>query len=167
VEGDREKCLAAGMDDYVTKPFSFGELERALTRWLPADRKAQAASQHVDPQVLERMRALRGNGASDLVTRIIGVYLDDAPGRLRSMQEAVARGDAAGMGRAAHAFKSASANLGAKGLAELCVRMESLGRASSTTGADRLMTEIETEYRQVAAELKAHAASAASCTVTA
>ena len=166
VEGDREKCLAAGMDDYVTKPFSFGELERALTRWLPADRKAQAASPHIDLQVLEQMRTLRGNGGSNLVTRIIGVYLNDAPDRLRSMQEAVARGDAAGMGRTAHAFKSASANLGAKGLAELCLRMESLGRASSTTGADRLMTEIETEYRQVAAELKAHAGSAASCTMT-
>ena len=166
VEGDRERCLAAGMDDYVSKPFAFRELERALIRWLPADRKAPPRSPHVDLQVLERMRTLRGNGGTHLVTRIIGVYLSDAPSRLRSMQEAVARGDAAGMGRAAHAFNSASANLGATGLAELCVRMESLGRASSTNGADRLMAEIETEYRQVAAELTAHAGTAASHVVT-
>jgi len=157
VEGDREKCLAEGMDDYVTKPFSLDQLERALRRWLPAECKAQTGAPCIDLQVLERMRALRGNGGTDLVTRIISVYLKDAPGRLRSLQEAVAQGDTVAMGRTAHAFKSASANLGAASLAKLCQRMESLGRASSTGGADGLLAEIDAEYAQVAAELSAHA----------
>jgi HPt (histidine-containing phosphotransfer) domain-containing protein len=162
IEGDREKCLAAGMDDYVTKPFSLDQLERALRRWLPEGSKAQKSPPRVDIQALERIRALRGNGGTDLVTKIIGVYLSDAPARLRSLQEAVARGDAAAMGQAAHAFKSASANLGATGLAELCQRMENLGRVSSTQGAASLVAEIEAEYAQVAAELSVHAGSHAS-----
>jgi CheY-like chemotaxis protein len=160
IEGDREKCLAAGMDDYVTKPFSLEQLEKALRRWLPVPCAAETAVSRIDQQVLERMRALGGNGGTSLVTKIIGVYLSDAPGRLRSLQEAVARGDAAAMGRAAHAFKSASANLGATGLAELCLRMEGLGRSSSTSGAEGLLAAIETEYAQVAVELSAHAGSA-------
>jgi CheY-like chemotaxis protein/HPt (histidine-containing phosphotransfer) domain-containing protein len=159
VEGDREKCLAAGMDDYVTKPFSLDQLERALRRWLPEARNAEKGPPRVDIKVLEQIRALRGNGGTDLLAKIIGVYLSDAPIRLSSLQEAVARGDAAAMARTAHAFKSASANLGAMGLAELCRRMEDLGRASSTSGAESLVVEIETEYTRVAAELSAHAGS--------
>ena len=157
VEGDREKCLAGGMDDYVTKPFSLNQLERALRRWLPEERNAGRDQPRIDIQALEQIRALRGDGGANLVTKIIGVYLSDAPARLRSLQEAVARGDAAAMRRAAHAFKSASANLGATGLAELCRRMEDLGRASSIQGAQSLVAEIETEYAQVAAELSVHA----------
>jgi CheY-like chemotaxis protein/HPt (histidine-containing phosphotransfer) domain-containing protein len=156
VDGDREKCLAAGMDDYVTKPFSFDQFERALRRWLPAADPVAKSTPCIDVQVLERMRALRGNGGSDLAAKVIGVYLNDAPGRLRSLQEAVARGDTVAMGRTAHAFKSASANLGATTLAELCQRMESLGRTSSMSGVDGLLAEIETAYALAAAELSAH-----------
>ena len=162
VEGDREKCLAVGMDDYVTKPFSLDQLERVLRRWLPAERKAEKSAPRIDLQVLENMHALGGNGGTSLVTKLIGIYLSDAPKRLRSLQEAVARGDRVTMGRAAHAFRSASANLGAAALTELCRRMESLGRAGSTNGAGGLLAEIETEYAQVAAELSAHAGNAES-----
>ena len=132
VEGDREKCLAAGMDDYVAKPFTIGQLEQALRRWLPAAGANGNAPPRIDPEVLQRMRALGGDNGTGFVKKIIGIYLSDAPARLQSLQEAVAHGDAAAMGRAAHAFKSASANLGAAALADLCLRMEGLGRSSST-----------------------------------
>jgi HPt (histidine-containing phosphotransfer) domain-containing protein len=130
-----------------------------LRRWLPQVRDAEKGPSCVDTQVLEQIRALRGNGGTDLLAKIIGIYLSDAPIRLRSLQEAVARGDAGAMARAAHAFKSSSANLGAMGLAELCRRMEDLGRASSTSGAESLVAEIETQYTRVAAELSVHAGS--------
>jgi HPt (histidine-containing phosphotransfer) domain-containing protein len=145
------------MDDYVTKPFSYDQLERSLRRWLPAAAALGETPSHIDLQVLERMRALGGNGGASLVTKLIGVYLGDAPGRLRSLQEAVTRGDTATMGATAHAIKSASANLGATALSELCRRMEGLGRASSTSGADGLLAEIEAEYARVAVELSTHA----------
>ena len=168
VEGDRDKCLAAGMDDYVTKPFSVGQLEHALRRWLPAPGAAQPQSEavktvrqdralpHLDLQVLEGVRALGGNG-DELVTKVIGVYLGDAPGRLQSLREAVARSDVLAAQRAAHAFKSASANLGAAALAGLCRRMEGLKPEDSASRATALLAEIEAEYSAVAADLSARA----------
>jgi len=166
VEGDREKCLAAGMDDYVTKPFTLDRLERVLRRWLSVPEMVQPqgttvdtvvperALLHLDIRVLEGIRALDGNGDA-LVTKVIGVYLGDAPGRLQALREAVVRGDALAAQRAAHAFKSASANLGAAALAELCRRMEN----ERATGATALLAEIEAEYSVVAAELSARAGS--------
>ena len=109
---------------------------------------------HLDIRVLEGIRALDGNGDA-LVTKVIGVYLGDAPGRLQALREAVVRGDALAAQRAAHAFKSASANLGAAALAELCRRMEN----ERATGATALLAEIEAEYSVVAAELSARAGS--------
>ena len=160
VEGDREKCLAAGMDDYLSKPFSLDQLERALRRWLPLTRAAQArgtvdtaqSATHLDARVLEDVRALGENG-DELLTKVIGAYLGDAPGRLQSLREAVARGDDLAARRTAHAFKSASANLGAAALADLCRRMEK----DPENRAGALLAEIETEYSVVAAELSARA----------
>jgi two-component system sensor histidine kinase/response regulator len=149
IEGDREKCLAAGMDDYVAKPFSRDQLERALRRWLPAGSETKAR-QSVVPQVLDRVGAM---GSADLVTKVIGLYLNDSPQRLRELREALERGDTAGRGRIAHALKSASANLGAMTLGELCQRMERLGGTASTNEAQELLAAIEAEYAQVDAEL--------------
>jgi PAS domain S-box-containing protein len=161
VVGDREKCLAAGMDDYVTKPFSLEQLKQALRRWLPARVEAQTGVPRIDRQALERMRALRGTGGSELVARVVDAYLMDAPGRLAALRRALLQDDAPGMAQTAHAFKSGCANVGALGLAEICRRLEALGRTGSLTGAGAMLAEIEAEYPLAEAELAAHAQGAA------
>jgi signal transduction histidine kinase/CheY-like chemotaxis protein len=151
VEGERDKCLAAGMDDYLAKPFSVEQLEAVLRRWLPTIPEAGPVRMHVDEKVLEKMLVL-GGGGRDLLCRLIDLFLLDAPDRLAAIQDALSRGDARALARAAHAFRSASANLGATTLAELCARIEQDCAAGSTEGADRGVAAVEDELGHVTAD---------------
>jgi len=150
VEGDREKCLAAGMDDYLSKPFSLQQLEHILRRWLPGVEEEQAP--HVDAAVLENLLVQTGGGP-DLLRSLIGAYLKDAPLRMAAIHDGMERRDPAAVARAAHAFKSSSANLGAMDLAVLCRKLEAHCRAGTTQGAEPLVAEIHEECTHVAADL--------------
>lgn len=152
VEGDRDKCLASGMDDYLSKPFSLEQLESTLRRWLPSVPSMEPGEPHIDPKVIESMLVL-GGGGRDLLCRLIDLFLQDAPLRVAAIRDAVERADAQAAARAAHAFKSASANLGASALAQLCRRLELDCREGSLAAAQGLVTEIEAEYAYVAADL--------------
>ncbi len=152
VEGDRDKCLAAGMDDYLSKPFSLEQLERVLRRWLPALAGLEPSEPHVDAKVIEGILTL-GGGGPELLGRMVELYMQDAPERIAGVRDAVTRGDGHTAARAAHALKSACANVGAMALAELCKRLESHCREGVTVGAEPLADAIEDEFARVAAEL--------------
>jgi signal transduction histidine kinase/CheY-like chemotaxis protein len=161
VEGDRDKCLAAGMDDYLSKPFSIDQMERTLRRWLPERPRGNPGNPHVDSQALERMLEQSGGGP-ELLRRMIRVYLKDAPDRLTAIRDGMGRADSVAVARAAHAFKSASANLGATTLAKLCTRLERHCRAGYTSGAEALAREVEDEFAHVASDLSNRARETAS-----
>ena len=152
VEGDREKCLAAGMDDYLSKPFSLEQLERALRRWLPALAGLEPTEPHVDAKVIEGILTL-GGGGPELLGRMVELYMQDAPERIAAIRDGMARGDGRTAARAAHALKSACANVGAAALVELCKRLESHCRDGATAGAEPLADAIEDEFARVAADL--------------
>jgi HPt (histidine-containing phosphotransfer) domain-containing protein len=152
VEGDRDKCLAAGMDDYLSKPFSLEQLERVLRQWLPAVPAMEPSEPHIDPKVIESMLVL-GGGGRELLRKMIDLFLQDAPQRVAAIQDGIARGEAQTVAQAAHAFKSSSANLGAAALAELCKRLEQQARGGSLAGAEALAAAIGEEFAYVAADL--------------
>lgn len=99
----------------------------------------------IDRTVFENLREVMGEDFGDLVE----TFLDGAPGSLTALKEAVASGDADALIRGAHSLKGASGDMGAVGLAALCKRLEAVGRAGSSDGAENAVREIEAEYERV------------------
>ena len=150
LQGDRDRCLDAGMDDYLGKPFRQAELAELLGRWLPQVAAAEPAPEAtVDPAAfggppnprsgaaaldqtaLAGLRALEANGATGLLARAIDKFAGYGVELVEQMAAAVAAGDATGLARAAHSLKSSSANLGAKELAGHCRELEALASAGA------------------------------------
>ena len=138
---DREQCLAPGMDDYLSKPFTQEALHATLARWLSHQPAAASASAKAErPEA--RPRFYRPQGArypaipsqgrdADLLHKVLHLYLTSAPQLLNTMRDALACCDALALQQAAHSLKSSSANVGALQLAAFCKEMEALGKAQS------------------------------------
>jgi CheY-like chemotaxis protein len=157
MEGDRERCLAAGMDDYLAKPFKQEQLWSVMTTWIkrvaPFELPSAAPGAAIDVKALDNIRTLQRPGAADLLERVITLYLDNAPRLVQSMREAIAAGDGDALQRAAHTLKSSSANLGALELAGLCKEMEVQARAGRLADPEQWIGRIEREYTRVCAAL--------------
>jgi len=138
VEGERERCLAAGMDDYVSKPLTIDVLDAALRRWVPeAPARAEAparrrpSSPPVDLGMLRKLQGGQGQGQPDIVAEVVALFLRDAPARLAEIRDAVGRGDLSAAARAAHTLKGSAGHLGAKTLTLLAARFDEKARAGA------------------------------------
>jgi two-component system sensor histidine kinase/response regulator len=167
LQGDREACLAAGMDDYLSKPFTHQQLGAVIGRWIGMP---IAASVHHDDEppvlppetrdvinrhALENIRALSADRGDALVHKVIAAYVDDTPAQLSTLRQAIAVIDPGKLRKVAHSLKSSSANVGADALAQLCKEMEILGRTETTEGAAVILTDMEQEFQAVRHSLSA------------
>ncbi len=167
MRGDREQCLTAGMDDYVTKPVRNEELARALSRWVDVSANGTPRSNGspaghgdegaIDPAVLATLRDPDQGGDPEFLAELIGVFLEDSMPRLANLREA-AEGDPDTLMRVAHSFKASSGNLGARRLQRLCAELEALGRSGSTDGAEQMVRALHQEFELVRAALEREAA---------
>lgn len=165
--GDREKCLAEGMNDYLSKPYTSEQLAQVLAKFLDAEdhgarlHAAKTASQTIrtsppqsedavlDPKVLHQLLELQSSGTPDLVQRVIRTYLDSSEDLVATMSQAVQEADHDGIRKTAHALKSASANVGALQFAELCKKLEAAGQAQDLATASELWEQFQPEYKRV------------------
>ncbi len=174
LSGDRERCLAAGMDDYISKPFGKDRIAEILTRWLPDNLqvvveppKEQSESPAVtvdseitgtdviDQKALENIRALQSEGAEDILTRIITLFLDDTPKQLEKLHQALRDKDANTVRSIAHSLKSSSASLGALRMSTLLKELEEKGRTNSLVGAPELFVQVKNEFQKTIEALQA------------
>jgi two-component system, sensor histidine kinase and response regulator len=156
--GDRERCLAAGMDDYISKPVRPEAIDAVLARWirpapLSTDAAPSAGTLHAEPEVIDRsqLEVLRSldDGEGAVLAEIIEEYLTQTAAGRDELVRVLAEGDPGGLERAAHALKGASANVGAARLADLCAQMEARGRFAQLDGAAELVGSFDAEFRLV------------------
>lgn len=171
---DQERCLAAGMDDYLTKPLSLKSLASVLARWAPSGSNLAVAvdlpeatpaievgpavvagptSPVLDAQVVGRLERLGKAAGEDLMGQLATMFLADADAWVVALREALAGDDAAAVLRSAHTLSGASANLGATDLARLCATLATDGAAGDLAGGEALLGEVEAELSRVRSAL--------------
>jgi PAS domain S-box-containing protein len=151
MQGDREICLAAGMDDYVSKPIHLDELAEALRRCRPSG----PAPADLDPETLAQLRATAGDGA--FVVELADTFLREAPALVRTLRTALEGAEPAEVRRAAHTLKSNAHVFGATRLADLCAELEAMAKAETLADAAELVARVGGEYARVERDLPAAA----------
>jgi len=157
LKGDREKCLAAGMDDYLAKPIKLEDLGRVIKTWVEpaANRAAQVnatpslARGNLDAEILNSYRELTNEGDNDFLNEVIDIFLENTPPLIHDLKNAVHAGDTRVFQKLAHKLKGSSSNLGALSMAKLCEGLERLGLQSKVDGSTQIMSELESEFQHV------------------
>ena len=158
--GTLERCLEAGMDDYLTKPLDISRLEDVLDRFMgnSADRdpKPEAGVPRIasaDVSVRARLAEIAGDDV-EFIAELLGAFLTGGEDTLRELEAAAANGDAGAIGRAAHKLKGASANLHIDGLAALTLEVETRAKAGQPADWRHDLERIKTEFARVSAALR-------------
>ncbi|ODT43249.1 MAG: hypothetical protein ABS70_08595 [Nitrospira sp. SCN 59-13] len=184
MDGDRTRCLAAGMDDYLAKPFTASQLRTILSQWLTPPLAAATASsmspqiapprtsthestQHatdaqIDRTAWEAIRSLQRPGRPDILAKVLTTYLNDSRILVEEIRAAVEARDPGTLAKAAHRLKSSSAQLGVLATAAHCKELEHLGRIACLENSAHLLAQLADAHQAacttIAAELRSRSA---------
>ncbi len=160
-DGVRARCVEAGMNGYLAKPHTPQQLCDVLARWLTETGESQPASVEsaptgdvestasLDVDQLDQIRALQRPGESDLLERVVRSFRDSSAALRADLERAVQTGQADTVSSLAHGLKSASGNIGAQVLMNLCRQLEKAGRSGDLAHAPRLLEEFDAELEVV------------------
>ncbi|MCP4044175.1 MAG: response regulator [Gammaproteobacteria bacterium] len=166
LESDRQKCLDAGMDDYLSKPFKQNDLAGVFRRWLtpvpgPTEKVEEsmdwedpdepAGNPAIEKDVFNYLREALGE---EDFAEVISAYLEDTSNTINEMLRAYASADGKTLERLAHSSKSASANVGAMTLSGMAKELEAQARGGELTGAQRRIDALQAEFERVRRELE-------------
>ncbi len=166
--GDRERCLAAGMDSYMSKPFTRAQLQSLLTSWLPfADEDGNRvsegaagtrASAHVsagliDENAIDQLRGGDPKTGDKIVATVVELYIDETSDQIELLNDALRESDPKRIGKISHHIKSSTASVGAHSLAALLAELEQCSE-SDPDRTKELISEVNELFPLVAGELQ-------------
>jgi signal transduction histidine kinase/DNA-binding response OmpR family regulator len=178
LSGDAEKCFEAGMDFYLSKPFTIEQLYQVLESCVPeqgGDRPEQRAEAPeaqaskveqpvddsvLDQQTLDRIRALHRPGGPNLLAKVVDLYSSSSLALADALRTAALLKDAESVRQAAHALKSSSANVGALAFAELCKTIELAAAEGRLDDVSALVSSVVPEHQKVLQALEVHSLAA-------
>jgi two-component system, sensor histidine kinase and response regulator len=172
MQGDREKALEVGMDDYVSKPVKAEELDTVLKGWISQpDEEASAlegetdstalpvdATEPLNRSVLEGLRELQEEGEPNLLDELIEMFFDDVPSQLEALQEAMKAGDAHFVERVAHTLKGSCGNIGALRMVAICAELQDIGASKDLSRAPELLGHLKAEFERARPALETEVA---------
>jgi CheY-like chemotaxis protein/HPt (histidine-containing phosphotransfer) domain-containing protein len=159
LKGDRERCLEAGMDDYVPKPIEPQSLIEVIARWVDKAGLGKTGGPLIESteekEVFDKKGALeRLGGDEELLKEILGMFLDDAPNQIERMQKQLEAEDLFGLERQAHSLKGAVMNIGGNALEKVAFAIELAARNGELDKARLLVAKLQKEFEGFKATLE-------------
>jgi HPt (histidine-containing phosphotransfer) domain-containing protein len=155
LQGDRERCLESGMNDYVSKPLSAHDLSEVLARWLPGTDDKPGALCEIEsllpastpPVVFDRDGMLdRLMNDENLSHLVVDAFLEDIPGQIETLRRCLNHSDAAGAARQAHLLKGAAANVGGEALRAVAIDLETAGNLGNLSSIAARMDDLDRQF---------------------
>ncbi|MFP4054216.1 MAG: response regulator, partial [Phycisphaerae bacterium] len=161
MKGDRERCLEAGMDDYVSKPINPSLLAGAMARLFGPEEAAEVDDSHgpkpipISERVFSIERAAnRADGCKELLIEIVSIFVDTCPNLVGEIRSALARGDAPALNRSAHSLKGAAGSIVADEVFEAALALEQTAKKGDLIGAIKLTERLEDKVDRLMDALK-------------